>query len=261
VSATDLRALITEGRKHDAAMTPGPWQSSWSDVATTAVVDVESAREVVAVLDRINDAAGVAWIRNHLTTLLGALERYVADDEAAIADNKALTDEELARAAQPWSDADRARANSCVIRNAKAERDHLRAENERLTRERDEALQSVACLRAENAQLTTRRDELLALVAKVSRETPYPAELDECRSARSALIAEVGTLRAAGAELCAAAVSAIEGVAELEWTPEAHEQRRCESSDYVDGWNNARAAALDAIAALRSGSATTGGAS
>lgn len=49
---------------------------------------------------------------------------------------------------------------------------------------------------AEVATLTERRDALLRLVAKLTRETPYPAELDECRSARSALIAEVGTLRA-----------------------------------------------------------------
>lgn len=46
-------------------------------------------------------------------------------------------------------------------------------------------------------RLRTRQQELLALVAKLTRETPYPAELDECRSARAALIAEVGTLRAA----------------------------------------------------------------
>jgi uncharacterized coiled-coil DUF342 family protein len=53
---------------------------------------------------------------------------------------------------------------------------------------------------AEVERLTTRRDELLALVRKLTRETPYPAELDECRSARAALIAEVGTLRANAAE-------------------------------------------------------------
>jgi hypothetical protein len=55
-------------------------------------------------------------------------------------------------------------------------------------------------LRGEVSALTTRRDELLALVVKVTRETPYPAELDECRSARSRLIAEVGTLRSSSVE-------------------------------------------------------------
>ncbi len=49
--------------------------------------------------------------------------------------------------------------------------------------------------------LETRQQELLELAAKLTRETPYPAELDECRSARRALIAEVGTLRARRAEL------------------------------------------------------------
>lgn len=58
-----------------------------------------------------------------------------------------------------------------------------------------------AHFKADNEALLTRRDELLALVAKMTRETPYPAELDECRSARAALVAEVGTLRARIAEL------------------------------------------------------------
>lgn len=49
--------------------------------------------------------------------------------------------------------------------------------------------------------LIGRRDELLALCAKLSRETPYASELEECRSARAALIAEVGTLRAELAEM------------------------------------------------------------
>lgn len=57
---------------------------------------------------------------------------------------------------------------------------------------------------AEVARLTARRDELLKLVAKLTRETPYPAELDECRAARAALIAEVGTLRAEATERRAA---------------------------------------------------------
>lgn len=55
--------------------------------------------------------------------------------------------------------------------------------------ERDEA-------RSERDALVVRRDALLDLVAKLTRETPYPAELDECRAARAKLIAEVGTLRA-----------------------------------------------------------------
>jgi hypothetical protein len=52
-----------------------------------------------------------------------------------------------------------------------------------------------------HAPCRARRDELLALVDKVSRETPYPADLDECKSARAALIAEVGTLKARVIEL------------------------------------------------------------
>lgn len=44
--------------------------------------------------------------------------------------------------------------------------------------------------------LLVRQEEHLALIAKLSRETPYPEELDECRRQRAALVAEVGTLRA-----------------------------------------------------------------
>jgi hypothetical protein len=47
----------------------------------------------------------------------------------------------------------------------------------------------------ENRTLRGRIGELLELVAKLTQETPYSEELDECRSVRSALIAEVGTLR------------------------------------------------------------------
>ena len=48
---------------------------------------------------------------------------------------------------------------------------------------------------AEIERLESRQQDHLRLIAKITRETPYPAELDECRSARRALIAEVGTLR------------------------------------------------------------------
>lgn len=60
----------------------------------------------------------------------------------------------------------------------------------------EDLLESLTAERSENERLRGRQKELLALIAKLTRETPYPAELDECRSARSALIAEVGTLRA-----------------------------------------------------------------
>lgn len=60
----------------------------------------------------------------------------------------------------------------------------------------EDALSENDRLRAENQALLDRRSELLALVARITRETPYPAELDECRASRAALIAEIGTLRA-----------------------------------------------------------------
>jgi len=52
-----------------------------------------------------------------------------------------------------------------------------------------------ARLIAENEQLTKRRDELLQLVVKMTREEPQSGELEECKAGRAALIAEVGSLR------------------------------------------------------------------
>jgi hypothetical protein len=52
--------------------------------------------------------------------------------------------------------------------------------------------EGVLRLLAERDALKLRQTELLELIAKLTRETPYPAELDECRSARAAL-----TLRSA----------------------------------------------------------------
>ena len=56
-------------------------------------------------------------------------------------------------------------------------------------------------LRAENQALLKRRDELLELCAKSAREAPYSGELEECKTGRAALIAEVGTLRSRIAQL------------------------------------------------------------
>ena len=66
----------------------------------------------------------------------------------------------------------------------------------------DAAAQLATQLEAALARISAleTRQQLLELAAKLTRETPYPAELDECRAARSALIAEVGTLRATHAE-------------------------------------------------------------
>ncbi len=46
------------------------------------------------------------------------------------------------------------------------------------------------------AELIETQDRHLSLIAHLSRSTPFDGELAECRSARAALISEVGTLRA-----------------------------------------------------------------
>lgn len=100
----------------------------------------------------------------------------------------------LAATALPaWTWELRARDAMQALERAVAERD----DETRLRTELVTAMaEASAELEDERDALVVRRDELLALVAKLSRETPYPAELDECRAARSKLIAEIGTLRA-----------------------------------------------------------------
>lgn len=73
--------------------------------------------------------------------------------------------------------------------------DALATECARRSADLDVAYQVAAALIAERDALVVRRDGLLALVAKLTRETPYPDEANECRSQRASLIAEVGTLR------------------------------------------------------------------
>lgn len=74
----------------------------------------------------------------------------------------------------------------------------------------------IAELEAENERLRGRRDELLALVARISQETPLPAELEGWEGQRASLIAEVGTLRARVAELEASTAADYEAVNEAE---------------------------------------------
>lgn len=94
---------------------------------------------------------------------------------------------------------------SAHLENAVASGDKIIANQEKIIEIQDQIIEKQnrgwQNLEVENAKLVERRDELLKLVAKVSSETPYPADLDECKSARRALMAEVGTLRARVVEL------------------------------------------------------------
>jgi hypothetical protein len=77
------------------------------------------------------------------------------------------------------------------------------------------AREDVPALCARVRELEARRDELLATLARVSRETPYPDELKGWESQRSAMVAEVGTLKARVRELEAALVEAREATASV----------------------------------------------
>ena len=74
------------------------------------------------------------------------------------------------------------------------------AQRDQYRRDFDAMSDRAADLAAQVTALEEMRDRHLQLIATLTRETPYPAELEECRSARRALIAEVGTLRAQLAE-------------------------------------------------------------
>jgi len=62
---------LTEGRAHDTAMTKGPWEvlEPRSRNATLCIGTSEVSGDLHG-----KDAAGIAWMRNHLTALLDAAE-------------------------------------------------------------------------------------------------------------------------------------------------------------------------------------------
>lgn len=175
------RELIAVGRKHDEAMTEGWPADNRRDSAVWFMI----------LLNHPENAAGIAWMRTNLRALL--------DGYAAALD-------ELGHATAHDGD-HLSKASRAMVETVMNDRDRLRADVLRLTetaraasenwmeacRQRDEA-------RADAERLKSRQQDHLALIAKITRETPYPAELEECRSARRALIAEVGTLRATLAE-------------------------------------------------------------
>jgi hypothetical protein len=75
-----------------------------------------------------------------------------------------------------------------------------------LLRERDARLLA----EAEVLRLTIRRDELLELVRRISQSTPLADELTGWESQRARMIAEIGTLRAANADLTRGALGLLD---------------------------------------------------
>lgn len=71
---------------------------------------------------------------------------------------------------------------TCEMDHRRVLIDKLRTENTRLA--------------AENERLLARQQELLATIVRVTNETPYPEEIQGWQSQRSAMIAEVGSLKA-----------------------------------------------------------------
>lgn len=74
--------LVAEGRRHDEAMSPGPWIGGADSVGIT---DPHGRYRVIAEIAdadrREPNAAGIAWLRTNLPQLLGAIEQWLAESE------------------------------------------------------------------------------------------------------------------------------------------------------------------------------------
>jgi chromosome segregation ATPase len=100
----------------------------------------------------------------------------------------------------------------------------------------------LAAERARVADLEKRRDELLDALVRLSRETPYPDEVQGWQGQRAALMAEVGTLRARVAEL-------EERIKWLASERDAAESRRMEAADVFLAGQRRIGGERDALAA------------
>lgn len=128
----------------------------------------EMAALALSTIQPLLDAVESGWAREIRTCT--ALDTFIGELEAA---NKKLD--------EAWDAIGPARQARWlgvqldeVIKIHKAELEEYRVE-------RNEFLSEIEKLTKCTDDLTERRDKLLTLVAKVTRETPYPGELDECR--------------------------------------------------------------------------------
>lgn len=75
-------ALLDEARRHDAAMTEGPWYERGRFVSLTPVNTGMGATlhtNHIANLVEQDDAAGIAWLRTNLRALLDAHEQALGE--------------------------------------------------------------------------------------------------------------------------------------------------------------------------------------
>lgn len=87
--------------------------------------------------------------------------------------------------------------------------------------------------------LDRRNQELREALVRVTRETPYPDELEKCRTAQAALIAEVGTLRARVAELERGRQLEVEPIPRVEVVAFAQVmETKLLENDHKGGWDS-----------------------
>ncbi len=144
------RALIVEGLRHDAEMTKSPWEQGLAGNANTVHFDGDDITGV-ATVPRVSNVTGIVWLRNNARELLegytraldevDAKQRGYDDLHAMVAGSGDIwtkVDKLLQRMA-----ADKNRSMSIesqailAVERVTAERDTLRAENERLTADHD----------------------------------------------------------------------------------------------------------------------------
>jgi hypothetical protein len=178
-------------------------------ISATAPIDPDSARmdrvRLRLTRDDLQDA--IDWMDGrsvtdcrgevHVGYLSAAAGRSPVEESSpaeSVGDASRSPAEEPRMAAEPKSDAGRSPAGGSTPLD------------DLLLRERDARLLA----EAEVLRLTIRRDELLELVRRISQSTPLADELTGWESQRARMIAEIGTLRAANADLTRGALGLLD---------------------------------------------------
>lgn len=77
---TDHRALIADGRAHDEAMTPAPWEEGMAGAIAVVHFDGDDVRHVATAGSHSN-REGIAWLRSNLSVLLDLAELGILSHE------------------------------------------------------------------------------------------------------------------------------------------------------------------------------------
>lgn len=137
------RTLIEEGRKHDEAMTTGPWRHRGP------VVEIDDDHELNLCIAETHghrkDAAGIAWLRTNLRALLDGYSQALEENERLrqqVADLESELAKETAAARQLAEEHERQGMDLVFHRGGHR---HALEENERLRSELDKPRDCPVC--------------------------------------------------------------------------------------------------------------------